>query len=424
MPTGRVLPRTALAAALALLLVTTAAADNWPRFRGPNGTGVSADKDVPTKWDEGGFLWKVALPGLGNSSPVVWGDRLFVQAAPRGGKERQLVCLSASTGKLLWARSVKGRSAKIHNKNSLASSTPATDGERVYAAFWDGSDILLAAYDMDGQPVWDRPLGKFRSQHGAGASPVVFQGKVYFANDQDGTSTLYAFDARTGKTVWQAQRPAYRACYSAPFVLENQAPDKQGPRPELLVVSTTGITSYEPHAGLKNWNYQWKFSAEMPLRTTGSAVAGDGMLFACSGDGGGDRHMIALRLRGAGPRTQVELAWQNKRDFPYVPTVLLHGGHVYFVNDKGVAGCYEARTGKRVWFERLPGATFTASPVLIDGKIYAASEEGEVFVLAAEPTFRLLGRSSVGEAVRATPAVADNRLFVRGREHLFCIGKR
>src|SRR5262245_26004016 len=130
MPTGRVLPRTALAAALALLLVTTTAAENWPRFRGPNGTGVSADKDVPTKWEEGGFLWKVALPGLGNSSPVVWGDRLFVLASPRGGKERQLVCLSASTGKLLWARSVKGRSAKTHNKNTLASSTPATDGER------------------------------------------------------------------------------------------------------------------------------------------------------------------------------------------------------------------------------------------------------------------------------------------------------
>jgi outer membrane protein assembly factor BamB len=420
MPTGRVLLRTTLAAALALLLVTTTAADNWPRFRGPNGTGVSADKDVPVKWDEGsGILWKASLPGLGNSSPVVWGDRLFVQASPRGGKERQLVCLSATTGKQLWARSVRGTTAKTHPKNTLASSTPATDGERVYAAFWDGAEITLAAYDMDGRPVWDRKLGAFTSQHGAGASPVVFQDKVYFANDQDGTSTLYAFDARTGKTVWQAQRPAYRACYSAPFLLE-----RQGHRPELIVVSTTGITSYEPHSGRKNWNYRWKFSAKMPLRTIGSAVVADGMLLACSGDGGGDRHMIALRLEGAGPRTKAELAWQNKKDFPYVPTVLLRGEHVYFVNDKGVAGCYEVRTGKKVWFERLPGATFTASPVLIDGKIYAASEEGEVFVLAAEPTFRLLARNPVGEAVRATPAVADNRLFVRGRQHLFCVAKR
>jgi outer membrane protein assembly factor BamB len=420
MPTGRLVPPTAFAAALVFLAVPTTSADNWPRFRGPNGTGVAADKDVPVKWAEGdGILWKIALPGLGNSSPVVWGDRVFVQAAPPGGRERQLVCVSASTGKLLWSRGVPGTRAKTHPKNTLASSTPATDGARVYAAFWDGSDILLAAYDMDGRPVWDRKLGTFTSQHGAGASPVVFEDKVYFANDQDDTSTLYAFDARTGKTVWQDERPAYRACYSSPFLLR-----KPGHRPELVVVSTMAITSYEPHAGRKNWVYKWEFSAKMPLRTTGSAIADDGMLFACSGDGGGDRHMIALRLQGAGPRTKVELAWENKRDFPYVPTILQRGEHLYFVNDRGMAGCYEARTGKRVWFERLPGATFTSSPVLIDGKVYAASEEGEVFVLAAEPTFRLLARNALGEPVRATPAVADNRLFLRGRTHLFCIAKR
>jgi outer membrane protein assembly factor BamB len=419
MLTGRSVPRTALAAALVLLVVTAGSADNWPRFRGPNGTGVAADRDVPVSWSQGsGVLWKIPLPGLGNSSPVVWGDRLFVQTAPPGGKERQLVCVSASTGKLLWSRAVRGHSAKTHPKNTLASSTPATDGERVYAAFWDGSDILLAAYDMDGRPVWERPLGSFTSQHGAGASPVVYEDKVYFANDQDDTSTLHVFDARTGKTVWQDRRPAFRACYSSPFILE-----KAGHRPELIVVSTMAITSYEPHSGRKNWNYQWKFSAKFPLRTTGSAIAGGGMLFACSGDGGGDRHMIALRLDGAGPRTKVTLAWENKRDFPYVPTLLKRGDYLYFVNDKGMAGCYDARTGKRVWFERLPEAEFTSSPVLIDGKMYAASEGGEVLVIAAEPKFRLLARNPLGERVRATPAVADNRLYIRGQNHLFCIAK-
>lgn len=420
MPTGRILARTAFAAVLALVAVTSSSADNWPRFRGPNGTGVAADKDVPVQWTEDkGILWKLPLPGQGNSSPVVWGDRLFVQTAPPGGRERQLICVSASTGKLLWSRSVPAAKARTHKYNTLASSTPATDGERVYAAFWDGANIQLAAYDVDGRPVWDRNLGSFTSQHGAGASPVVYQDKVYFANDQDGTSTLYAFDSRSGKTVWQASRPAFRACYSAPFLVK-----KTGHRPELLVVSTMAITSYEPHSGRVNWNYEWKFSAKMPLRTTGSAIVDDGMLFACSGDGGGDRHMIAVRLEGAGPRTKAELAWENKRDFPYVPTILKRGAYLYFVNDKGMAGCYEARTGKRVWFERLPEATFLASPVLIDGKIYAASEEGDVFVIAAEPKFRLLARNPLGERVRATPAVADNRLFVRGQNHLFCIGKR
>ncbi len=414
------LPRLALAVACLLALSLTAAADNWPRFRGPNGTGVSADKGVPIKWDEEtGFLWKLPLPGLGHSSPIVWGHRLFVQAAPPGGKDRLLLCVHVADGKVLWSRSVPGTTAHTNERNTLASSSPATDGERVYASFWDGKQILLAAYDIDGGPIWQRALGGFKSQHGAGASPVVFQDKVFLANDQDGASTLYAFDSKTGRTAWEAPRPAYRACYSAPFVRQ-----KEGHRPELIVTSTMGITSYDPQSGRKNWNYTWKFSAKMPLRTTGSTVLHDGMLFACAGDGGGDRHMIALTLEGYGPRTKVELAWQNKRDFPYVPTVLTRGEHVYFVNDKGMAGCWHAKTGKRVWFERLEGATFSSSPVLIDGKMYAASEEGDVFAIAAEPTYRLLARNPLGELVRASPAVADNRLYIRGQQHLFCIGKR
>jgi outer membrane protein assembly factor BamB len=406
---------------LAVLLLAAAAASaaNWPRFRGPNGTGVADDKDVPVKWEDNTLLWKLPLPGLGNSSPVVWGDRLFVQASPRGGKERLLVCVGTVDGKILWSRGVPGATAKTHTKNTLASSTPATDGERVYASFWDGKEIVLAAYDMNGTPLWNRNLGPFKSQHGAGASPVVYGDKVYLANDQDDTSTLHAFDAKTGKTIWDAPRPAYRACYSSPFLLE-----KNGHRPELIVVSTKGITSYEPDTGAQNWNWIWKFSAKMPLRTTGSAVYKDGMLLACAGDGGGDRHMVALTLKGAGPNTEAKLAWQNKKDFPYVPTLLTRGEHVYFINDKGMAGCYHARTGKRVWFERLASSEFTSSPVMIDGKIYATSEEGDVYVFAAEPTFRVLARNPLGETVRSTPAVADNRLFIRGQNHLFCIGKR
>ncbi|MCI0457480.1 MAG: PQQ-binding-like beta-propeller repeat protein [Gemmataceae bacterium] len=420
MPTGPTALRTSLALSLLLLTTTALPADNWPRFRGPNGTGVADDKDVPVTWNEkAGVLWKVPLPALGHSSPIIWGDRLFLQAAPRGGSGRLLLCLNVRDGKQLWSRTVPGTTAKTHPKSSLASSTPATDGERVYTAFWDGREIIMSAYDMGGKPVWDRRLGTFTSQHGAGASPIVYQDKVYFANDQDETSTLYVFDSKTGKTVWEKKRPAYRACYSAPFLLE-----RQGHRPELIVVSTLAITSYEPHSGRVNWNYEWKFSAKMPLRTTGSPIYHDGMLFVCSGDGGGDRHMIALNLDGVGPRTKVTLAWENKKDFPYVPTLLARDGYLYFVNDKGMAGCYHARTGKRVWFERLDDNNFTSSPVLIDGKMYIGSEEGNVYVMAAEPTFRLLAKNPVGELIRATPAVAANHLFLRGQRNLFCIGRR
>jgi outer membrane protein assembly factor BamB len=418
MPRGKLALRLSLLACCAAALAGTAPAGNWPRFRGPNGSGVADDKGIPVRWDaQAGVLWKVALPGLGNSSPVVWGERLFVQTASPDGRERRLLCLDTRTGKTLWSRAMPGARAKTHPKNTLASSTPATDGQRVYAAFWDGKDIELAAFDLDGKQAWSRNLGTFTSQHGAGASPVVYGDKVYFANDQDGTSTLLAFNKKDGTTAWEAGRPAYRACYSSPMLRR-----EPGAAPELLVISTMEFTGYDPQTGGKDWAWHWKFTAPMPLRTTGSPVYADGTLFACSGDGGGPRHMVAVKLDGHGKDTRSRLLWENKKDFPYVPTILVRDGHLYFVNDRGVAGCFEAQTGKRVWLERLSGDSFISSPVLVDGRIYAASEGGEVFVLAAEPTFRLLARNPLGEGIRATPAVAGGRLFLRGEQHLYCIG--
>ncbi|MBV9123491.1 MAG: PQQ-binding-like beta-propeller repeat protein, partial [Planctomycetes bacterium] len=156
----------------------TAVAANWPRFRGPNGTGIATQSDIPIRWTEQeGVLWKTSLPGAGNSSPVVWGDRVFLQSSSADGKERSLLCLKATDGKLLWSRAVSGSQARMHTKNTLASSTPATDGERVYALFWDGQDLLLTAYDFQGQLIWKRELGAFTSQHGAGTSPIVWKDK-------------------------------------------------------------------------------------------------------------------------------------------------------------------------------------------------------------------------------------------------------
>lgn len=416
MPKGKhLLPLIAL-----VCLASALFADNWPRFRGPNGTGIAADKDIPVKFSEkDSVLWKVALPGAGNSSPIVWGKRLFVQSATKDQKQRHLLSVDVQDGKILWTRTVPGVFFKFRQESSPASSTPTTDGERVYVAFWNGKDILLHAYDFAGKPVWDRNLGPFDSQHGAGASPVVIGNLVYYAKDQDDSSTLFAFNSRNGDIVWKQTRPYYRACYSAPFLLE-----KPGLPPELIVTSTKGITSYNPQAGEMNWDWQWPFNGKMPLRTTASPVYHNGMLFASSGDGGGDRHMVAVKLNGNGSATKPSLVWENKKDFPYVPCMLSRGEHVYFVNDKGLAGCYQQATGRQIWFERLAGAKFLASPVMIDGKIYAGSEEGDVYVIAAEPTYQLLAKNTLGERIRATPAVADNRLYIRGQYHLFCIGKR
>jgi outer membrane protein assembly factor BamB len=403
------------------LAVSVAAADNWPRFRGPNGSGVAQDKNIPVQWTaQQGILWKVALPGQGNSSPIIWGDRLFVQAASLDGKDRSLLCLSTRDGKVIWTRTIPAAKAAINSYNSLASSTPATDGQRVYAAMWDGKVILLRAYDFNGNLAWSRDLGGLKTQHGAGASPIVYKDKVIFANDQDGKSTLVAFEAKSGNLLWEVPRPAFRACYAAPFLRQ-----EPGAGVELVLVSTMETTGYDPDTGAKLWDWRWKFhSSSKPLRTVGSPLYTEHTLFSISGDGDGSRHMVAVHLEGQGKATRAQLRWENLKDFPYVPTLLSRGEQVYFVNDRGVAGCYEAKTGKRVWFERLPNATFIASPVLIDGKVYAPSEQGDVFVIAAEPTFKLLARNALGEMVRASPAVADGRLFIRGQNHLFCIGKQ
>jgi outer membrane protein assembly factor BamB len=392
-------------------------ADSWSRFRGPNGTGIAADRDVPVKWNGAdGVLWKKSIPGTGNSSPVIWGERLFLQSASSDGHERTLWCLAATDGKVIWSRAVPGAKARTHAKNTLASSTPAVDGERVYALFWDGHDVSLTGFSMAGDLLWQRDLGSFTSQHGPGASPMVYKDKVILMNDQDGAAVLIALDARTGKPAWQAPRKAYRACYSTPFLLENP-----GDAVELIVASTGGITSYNPMTGKENWNYAWEF-AGMPLRTVASPIYHAGMIFANSGDGGGARHTLALKIDDREGPKKVSLAWEEKKTFPYVPTMLAYGDFLFYVNDSGHAGCCVAATGKTVWLESL-GGNMTASPVLIDGKIYAINENGTVYVYAAADHYKLLAKNSIGESVLATPAVAENRLYIRGKDHLFCIGK-
>lgn len=416
-------------------LSSAAVADNWDRFRGPNGTGTANDKDIPVTFGaKENVLWKIAVPGLGNSSPVIWGKHLFLQSASKDGKERMLICLDTTDGKTLWQKTIPGTTAKVHGINSLATSTPTTDGEAVYVMFWDGKDIIATAYDFQGGKLWSKNLGWFSSQHGAGGSPILYKDKLIFADDMDKEdyytktpvtrpSVLFALNKKTGQIVWETPREAVRACYSAPFLLHKAGQAE----PDLVIVSTTAITGYNLETGARSWeskDWQGK-KAKMPLRTVASsALAGD-VLIACSGDGRGDRLTVALELPGAGKTGAPQRLWDNDKDFPYTPSPLIRGENVYFVSDAGYAGCYDARTGKRRWYERLTDSSnyFTASPLLIDGKVYAAHENGEVFVFAAEPTYQLLAQNTLGERIRATPAVADGRLYVRGERHLFCIGK-
>jgi outer membrane protein assembly factor BamB len=408
-------------------------AGNWERFRGPNGFGVAEDKDIPVHFgDKENILWKMPLPGLGNSSPIVWGKYLFLQTSSADGKQRLLLCIDAVHGKQLWSRGIPAaQGAKIdkHPKNTLASSTPVTDGESIFVSFWDGKNVFLAAYNFKGDLIWNKPLGRWVSQHGTGASPILYKDKVIFCNDMDkesqkkepvpNPSILYAFNKKTGDSAWELPREAYRACYSAPFLLE-----KLGSPTELIVTSTTSITSYNPDDGSENWRWNWTFKG-MHLRTVACSYFADGMLFAGSGDGGGERQFCAIALHGAGKNARPAQLWQNFKDFPYVPCILTQGDFLYFVNDGGYAGCFEAKTGKKVWYERFQDHSFTSSPVLIGDKIYAPSEEGNVHVFTATPAgFQPIAANYLGETLRASPAVADGRLYIRGQHHLFCIGNK
>jgi outer membrane protein assembly factor BamB len=392
--------------------------NQWSRFRGPNGTGKAVARDIPVDWDGSvDQLWKISLAGKGNSSPIGWGRQLFLQTASENGRERILLCIDSEAGKILWTRSLQGAPAKVHQKNTLATSTPATDGERVYALSWDGDRLLLSAFSVGGEPVWSQDLGPFKGEHGAGVSPIVYGGRVFLANDQDDSSSLLAFDSRTGEKLWQAPRPAIVACYSTPLVLE-----MPGRPPVLVASSSAGIAGYDPVTGREFWNWAWVFP-QKPLRTVASPVYSNGFLFANSGEGGTGRHFVAVRLPAPGESGQPRLAWDSVKSFPYVSTILASGDHIYWVNDSGIAGCNAAATGQSIWMERL-GGSMVASPILVGGKIFAVSEDGDIFVFSASTSFRLYARNSLEEVVRATPAVVNGRLVIRGSEHLFCFSMK
>ena len=392
---------------------------DWPRFRGPNGSGVADDKTIPVTWTDKDIAWKVPLPGGGHSSPIVRGDRLFVQTASADAAERQLLCYDTADGKKVWSATVHGGKGKIINpKGSHASSTPATDGERVYAVFWDGTRVALYAFDFkSGAQLWKHDLGPYPSQHGPGHSPMIHAGKVFLLNDHDKGASAVALDPRSGRVLWEAKRRHERACYSTPFVLDRQADGA-----ELIVGSTHAITAYEPETGAVRWEYERKFDGGA-LRTVACPLLANGLIVASSGGGEGPRHTVAIVPGSKANGTAASLAWEMKRNAPYVPCFLGHGDHLYWVNDQGLAGCSVTKTGEVVWSERLPGGGVTSSPVLVGGNVYVANEKGDVFVYPAEPKFRLRAKNALGEGVMATPAVAGGRMFVRGEKHLFCIGK-
>jgi outer membrane protein assembly factor BamB len=402
-----------------LVSLSLSPAADWPRFRGPNGTGTAAGP-LPTI-DARSAVWKAAIPGRGVSSPIVVGGKVFLQSASTDGSKRMLLCLSAADGQVLWTKEMPGKPSKTHAKNSLASGTPACDGERVYCVSWDGDALTLLAYDVAGKELWSQPLGGFTSQHGPGMSPAVYNGLVFVNVDEDGNTgghaVLSAFDAKTGEKKWAVARKPYRASYSTPFLLE-----RPGRPAELVLGTTTAITGYEPATGRVLWSYPIEWPAgQMPLRVVGSPIYAAGLIVCYCGDGGGSRYMIAIDPDGQQPTKVWDVA---KGPTPYVPCLLTKGDLLFWIADNGIACCAEVKTGKRLWEERVSSKDVTASPALVGDDILVIAEGGQVYVLKADREFDLVRKADVGEGVMASPAVADGRVYVRGASHLFCFGKK
>jgi outer membrane protein assembly factor BamB len=399
-------------------LATSAPADDWARFRGPNGTGT-AEAGTPLRFNaKSDLAWKAKIPGVGHGSPIVVKDKVFLQTSTPDETGRLLLCIDAKTGKEVWSKQVAGQKQKMHKKNSGASSTPASDGERVYLSVWDGEAISLMAFDFTGKELWQKPINKYSSQHGAGHSPMVFDGMVYLNFDDDVSAKLVAFDAKTGEQKWSQPRKIERASYTTPFVLESP-----GKPAQLILGTTTTVDGYDPKTGKVNWTYAVKWTAGKPLRAIGQPVLAGGNVVTYFGEGGSGRNMVAVKTGGTGDVSEKNTAWElrEKDKTPYVPSMLAKGDHIYWVNDTGFAGCQDAKTGKILWYERLFPKAVSASPILVGDSVFAIAEDGMAKSFKASPAgLEASGPSLLGEGVYASPAASGGKLFLRGMEHLFC----
>ncbi len=409
-------PRALVGLLLAALSSSPLAAQEWTRFRGPNGSGISSAKGIPTTWTEQDYRFRIAIPGESHSQPVIWGDRIFLMTALQAGKERALLCLQKSDGKELWSKKHPLPTHRPGNKNAgYANASAVVDAQRVIACFVSSDHFWVRAFDHAGKELWSRDLGPFESQHGHGASPMIFEQTVIVTNDQDGESFITALNLTTGEPVWKAPRRDLRGgtAYATPVVHITPAGT-----PELLLTSQAhGVSSIDPKTGAPNW--------EAPLfdkRMVASAVvAGDLVIGSCGQGGGMGNYLTAVKLGGKGNVAKTHAAYTLRTGTHYVPTPLYLEGRLYVISDSGIASAIEAATGRVIWSERLR-AEFFSSPVLIDGKIYVPSTKGEMIVLATGDEFKPLGRNPLGEGTHSTPCVDGDRVYVKTFTHLVCIG--
>jgi outer membrane protein assembly factor BamB len=393
-----------------LVAAPSARAQEWTRFRGPNGEGMGKGESIPVQWTEKEYNWKVKLPGTGYGSPVVWGEKVFVLCAEEKTGMRRVVCLSAANGGGVWTREYPCEPYAHHTDNSLAASTPAVDKDRLYVCWVSLKSILLVAMDHDGTEIWRRDLGPHKSQHGPCITPIVHEDMVIVPNDQDGPSFVLAVEAATGKTRWQQPRKSGRAAYGTPCLRRIEG------RPAEIVLASTadGVTGLDAATG----QVAWQINGVFPERCVGSpALAGDLVVGAC-GTGGSGVRMVAVRPAGD---KKAELAYDLRKDPPYVPTPLVKGELMFLLGDTGLVTCLQAATGRQVWQSRISDR-FYGSFVCVGDRLYCISRTGNVHVLAAGEKYELLATNALGEKSFSTPAVAGGKMYLRTFSYLISIG--
>lgn len=402
---------------------------NWPSWRGPNGDGITSETNLPLKWDASNNVrWKVALPGPGNSTPIVWGDKVFITQAVPKDKRRTLMCFDRANGKLLWQSGVVyAEPETTHATNPYCSASPVTDGERIIVSF---ASAGVYCYDLNGKELWERDLGKQDHIWGNAASPVIFGDSCYLNFGPGERTFLIAMDKRTGKTLWQHDEPGGRSGNPEPgkanrdiWIGSWSDPilRKTNGRNELIMTYPGRICAFDPKTGKELWTC----AGLNPLVYT-SPIYSDGIVVGMGGFGG---MSAAVKAGGNGDVTSKRL-WHHPKTKQRIGSAIIHEGYIYILNDPGVAECYELKTGKLIWEERIKGPGPSGqnwSSVMLSGdRLYALTQGGDAVVFRASPKFELLAINPMGGKEKSNSSVvpSDGELFLRTHGHLWCISEQ
>ncbi|RTZ65942.1 MAG: hypothetical protein DSZ35_08445 [Verrucomicrobia bacterium] len=406
-------PLAALVCGMFLWVGPSGKAQEWTRFRGPNGTGISLAKGIPSKFTLADAYWRVALKGEGHSSPVLWGDRVFVTGSDARKESFIVQCLNVADGLEVWSMTRPQKPYRIHKFNHLASSSPATDGKRLVVLVSEPGAHTVFALDMDGKKLWERTFETIISNHGSGVSPIFHGDKVVLAGDEENQSFLAALDAASGNVLWKTDRANVKTAFSTPcrFV------DPSGTEGLLFNSMAHGITFVDPSTGKTFWEQGGLFDK----RTVSSCLVADGLLIGTCGSGQGGNYLVAVKPGRAAKGASPSLAYKLRRSMPYVPTSVARDGLLFLWSDAGIVTCVEARTGKVHWQERVEGRFF-GSPVWVEGRLFCISTTGKVVVIAASDKFKPIAVNDLGEASNATPALGGNRMYLRTLGQLVSLG--